>query len=101
MLTISRIGTLVLGLWIVAISAVEFADRHFANRVPLSGFVAGLGSVVVGAALLLGGTSHPAFGVGSLIQIAGWVFWTVWLGRRLLANNTRVETEVPEQGAPV
>lgn len=101
LLTISRIGTLVLGLWIVAISAVEFTDRHFDRRVPLAGFVAGLGSVVAGAALLLGGTSHPAFGIGSLIQVVGWIFWTVWLGRRLLANNTRVETETPEQGAAV
>jgi hypothetical protein len=81
-----RVGSLVVGAWLVGVSAQELDIDAIGRRVAFAGFLAGGGMVLLSASLLVGGVGHPGFGIGSVVQFLGTVFWSVWIGRRFLAG---------------
>ena len=88
-----RIGGLVTGLWLLGVSGQELRHAVFPRRVAVAGIVAGSGMVLLQSSLLIGGVSHPGFGIGSIVQLLGTVCWSVWIGRRLLAGRVRADTD--------
>jgi hypothetical protein len=82
-----RVGSLVIGIWLVGVSGQELFARAFERRVAVAGIVAGSGMILLQSSLLIGGVGHPGFGVGSIVQLSGTVVWSGWIGRRFLAGR--------------
>ena len=49
-----------------------------------AGIAAGVGYLVLVAGFWLGGEQHPAFWGGSLVALAGYAAWAIWLGALLM-----------------
>ncbi|AUV84500.1 hypothetical protein C2R22_23430 (plasmid) [Salinigranum rubrum] len=81
-----RIGSLVVGIWLLAVSGQELLAKAFDRRVAVAGIVAGSGMVLLQSSLLIGGVGHPGFGLGSIVQLTGTLLWSIWIGRRFLAG---------------
>jgi hypothetical protein len=85
-----RIGSLVIGIWLLGVSGQEVFAKVFDRRVAVGGIVAGSGMILLQSSLLIGGVGHPGFGLGSIVQLSGTVLWSVWIGRRFLAGSVNV-----------
>lgn len=85
-----RIGSLIIGIWLLGVSGQELFVKAFDRRVAVAGIIAASGMILLQSSLLIGGVGHPGFGLGSILQLLGTVLWSVWIGRRFLAGSVNV-----------
>jgi hypothetical protein len=76
-----------IGVWLVVTGALALSHGLLPVSLAWAGIAAGAGYLLLVAGFWLGGQGHPLFWSGSLLALAGYAVWTIWLGRLILVGK--------------
>jgi len=76
-----------IGIWLVGTGVLALVYSVLPVGLAWAGVAAGAGYLLLVAGFWLGGQGHPLFWSGSLIALAGYGVWAIWLGRVALAGG--------------
>jgi hypothetical protein len=74
------------GLWLIVANALALTGGALPWGLVAFGFAAGAGYLLTAVGFYRGRQEHPLFYAGSLLMVAGYSVWAIWLGLLLLTG---------------